>query len=123
MDGNATCVVAPGKCRSTRRSQNRCKSKRSIRTLPTITDCPRGDQTMRCDNILEAVGSTPLVRLNRITKGVRPSIYVKADFLNPGGSVKDRIAIRMIEDAERRGLLKPGGTIVEGTSGNTCIVL
>ncbi len=74
---------------------------------------------MRVENILQAVGRTPLIRLNRITKGIRTPVYVKADHLNPGGSVKDRIAIRMIEDAERRGLLKPGGTIVEGTSGNT----
>jgi cystathionine beta-synthase len=74
---------------------------------------------MRCENILEAVGHTPLIRLNRITKGIRASVYVKADFLNPGGSVKDRIAIQMISHAEREGLLKPGGTIIEGTSGNT----
>ena len=74
---------------------------------------------MRCENILEAVGRTPLIKLNRITKGIRASVYVKADYLNPGGSVKDRIAIRMIDEAERKGLLKPGGTIIEGTSGNT----
>jgi cystathionine beta-synthase len=74
---------------------------------------------MRCNNILEAIGGTPLVRLNRINKGLRPQIYVKADYTNPGGSVKDRIGITMIDDAERRGLLKPGGTIIEGTSGNT----
>ncbi|MBI2819576.1 MAG: pyridoxal-phosphate dependent enzyme [Acidobacteria bacterium] len=74
---------------------------------------------MRCENILEAVGRTPLIKLNRITKGIKASVYVKADYLNPGGSVKDRIAIRMIEEAERKGLLKPGGTIIEGTSGNT----
>ncbi len=74
---------------------------------------------MRYDNVLGAVGRTPLIRLNRIAQGVPAPVYVKADHLNPGGSVKDRIAITMIEDAERRGLLKPGGTIVEGTSGNT----
>ena len=74
---------------------------------------------MRCDNILQAIGRTPLIRLHKITKGIPAPVYVKADNLNPGGSVKDRIAIRMIEDAERRGLLKPGGTIVEATSGNT----
>src|SRR5690242_13874425 len=81
--------------------------------------CSPGGARMRCDNILEAVGKTPLIKLNRITKGIAAPVYVKADFLNPGGSVKDRIAIQMIEDAERRGLLKPGGTIIEGTSGNT----
>jgi cystathionine beta-synthase len=74
---------------------------------------------MRYNNVLEAVGRTPLIKLNRIAKGLKPAMYVKADYLNPGGSVKDRIAITMIDDAERRGLLKPGGTIIEGTSGNT----
>jgi cystathionine beta-synthase len=74
---------------------------------------------MKCNNILEAVGHTPLVRLNRINQGLKPQMYVKADYLNPGGSVKDRIGISMIDDAEKRGLLKPGGTIIEGTSGNT----
>ncbi len=74
---------------------------------------------MRCRNILEAVGHTPLVRLNRLTEGLKAEVYVKVDYMNPGGSVKDRIAITMIDDAERRGLLKPGGTIIEGTSGNT----
>src|SRR5207248_2446349 len=74
---------------------------------------------MKCNNILESVGRTPLVRLNRINKDLKPQMYVKAEFTNPGGSVKDRIGIAMIQDAEKRGLLKPGGTIVEGTSGNT----
>jgi cystathionine beta-synthase len=74
---------------------------------------------MKCQNILEAIGHTPLVRLNRVAKDVPAEVYVKADYLNPGGSLKDRIALSMIEDAESRGLLKPGGTIVEATSGNT----
>ena len=74
---------------------------------------------MRCNNILEAIGGTPLVRLNRINHGLKPQMYVKADYTNPGGSVKDRIGVTMIDDAEKRGLLKPGGTIIEGTSGNT----
>src|SRR5215475_8367219 len=74
---------------------------------------------MRCNNILEAIGHTPLVRLNRITKDLKPQVYVKAEFTNPGGSVKDRIGLTMINDAEKRGLLKPSGTIIEGTSGNT----
>ena len=74
---------------------------------------------MKCNNILAAIGHTPLVRLNRITKDLEPQIYVKAEFMNPGGSVKDRVGITMINDAEKRGLLKPGGTIIEGTSGNT----
>ncbi len=78
---------------------------------------------MKCQNILEAIGNTPLIRLNRLTKDIAAEVYVKADYINPGGSVKDRIGITMIDDAERRGLLKPGGTIIEGTSGNTGIGL
>src|SRR6516165_5663905 len=74
---------------------------------------------MKCNNILEAMGSTPLIRLNRLTKGLESEIYVKADYMNPGGPVKDRIGKWMIDDAERRGVLKPGGTIIEGTSGTT----
>src|SRR5437588_9677882 len=74
-------------------------------------------------NILETIGWTPLVRLNRVTQGVRTPVYAKAEFFNPGGSVKDRIGSSMIEAAERQGQLKPGGTIVEPTSGNTGIGL
>jgi cystathionine beta-synthase len=74
---------------------------------------------MRYDNILEAIGRTPLVRLNRVTRRSNAAGYAKCDYLNPGGSVKDRIGIAMIDGAERQGLLKPGGTIVEGTSENT----
>ncbi len=74
---------------------------------------------MKCNNILEAVGHTPLIRLNRINQGLKPQMYVKAEFTNPGGSVKDRIGITMIDEAEKKGLLKPSGTIIEGTSGNT----
>jgi cystathionine beta-synthase len=71
------------------------------------------------DTFLDAMGNTPLVRLHRITRGLRPTILAKLEMLNPGGSVKDRIGLRMIETAEREGLLKAGGTIVEPTSGNT----
>lgn len=71
------------------------------------------------ETILEAVGHTPLVRVRRLSRGLPCPVYVKCDFMNPGGSVKDRIAITMIEEAERAGLLKPGATIIEGTSGNT----
>lgn len=78
---------------------------------------------MKYENILQTVGNTPLVRLNRLTKNIKASIYAKCEFFNPGGSVKDRIGIAMIEDAEKRGILKPGGTIIEGTSGNTGIGL
>jgi len=74
-------------------------------------------------DVLALVGNTPLVRLSRIGRGLRPTIVGKMEHLNPGGSVKDRIGLRMIEDAERRGLLRPGGTIVEPTSGNTGVGL
>ena len=74
---------------------------------------------MKYDNILQTVGHTPLVRLRRLSDGLKPQIYAKLDYMNPGGSVKDRIAIRMIDEAERNGLLQPGGTIIEGTAGNT----
>jgi cystathionine beta-synthase len=75
------------------------------------------------NNVLEAIGRTPLVRLNNITKGMKSEVYVKAEFLNPGGSVKDRVGLKMVEAAERDGTLKPGGTIIEATAGNTGIGL
>ncbi len=71
------------------------------------------------DNVLDAIGDTPIVRLNRVTKGLQASVYAKLEFMNPGGSVKDRIALHMVNQAEARGDIQPGGTIVEGTSGNT----
>ena len=75
------------------------------------------------NNIVETVGRTPLVKLNRVTAGVPATIALKCEFFNPLGSVKDRIGMAMIEDAERRGILKPGGVIIEPTSGNTGIGL
>lgn len=75
------------------------------------------------DNILGVMGNTPLVRLNRVARGVRAQMIAKVEYFNPGGSVKDRIGITIIEDAERSGLLKPGGTVVEATSGNTGVGL
>ena len=75
------------------------------------------------DDVLELIGWTPLIRLNKVTRGIRTPVYAKAEFFNPGGSVKDRIGGPIIEQAEREGRLKPGGTIVEGTSGNTGIGL
>lgn len=71
------------------------------------------------ESIVDLVGNTPLVRLRKVVKGVEPVVYAKLEYLNPGGSVKDRIGLAMVLDAERRGLLRPGGTIVEPTSGNT----
>jgi cystathionine beta-synthase len=75
------------------------------------------------DNVVEIIGNTPLVKLNSITEGIAATVLAKVEYLNPGGSVKDRIALRMIEDAEAAGLLRPGGTIVEPTSGNTGVGL
>jgi len=71
------------------------------------------------NNILETIGNTPLVKLNKIVKDIPATVLAKIETTNPGNSIKDRMAIKMIEDAERDGLLKPGGTIIEGTSGNT----
>jgi cystathionine beta-synthase len=71
------------------------------------------------NNILETIGNTPLVRLNKLTEEVEAMVLAKVEFFNPGSSVKDRMAVKMVEDAEADGRLKPGGTIVEGTSGNT----
>lgn len=73
----------------------------------------------RFDNILQAIGRTPLIRLSRVAAGLEATLLAKVESLNPGGSIKDRIALAMIEDAERRGRLAPGGTIVEATAGNT----
>ena len=72
-----------------------------------------------CDNILGTIGNTPMVRINKITKGLKATVYAKVETFNPGNSIKDRMALKMIEDAEKDGRLKPGGTIIEGTSGNT----
>jgi len=71
------------------------------------------------ESIVDAVGNTPLVKLNRIIGSLKTTVAVKVEYLNPGQSIKDRIAVKMIDDAEKNGLIKPGGTIIEGTSGNT----
>lgn len=71
------------------------------------------------NNILETIGNTPLVKLNKLTKDVKGLILAKIETTNPGNSVKDRMAVKMVEDAEREGWIKPGGTVIEGTSGNT----
>src|SRR5690606_15030105 len=75
----------------------------------------------RHSNITQAVGNTPLIRLNKVSEATGCEIWGKAEFLNPGQSIKDRAALYIIRDAERRGALRPGGTIVEGTAGNTGI--
>ena len=75
------------------------------------------------DNVVELIGNTPLVRLRNVTEGIQATVLAKVEYVNPGGSVKDRIAMRMVEDAEKAGILRPGGTIVEPTSGNTGVGL
>lgn len=87
------------------------------------SDRPTTDHRAIHENILSTIGQTPLVRLNRITRGLKPTVLAKVEFFNPGGSVKDRIGPAIIADAERSGRLKPGGTIVEATSGNTGVGL
>lgn len=74
---------------------------------------------MYYNSVIEAVGNTPLVKLQKIAKDVPGTVLAKVEYFNPGQSIKDRIAIKMIDDAEAKGLIKPGGTIIEGTSGNT----
>ena len=75
------------------------------------------------DSILQAIGNTPMVRLNRVVKGVKANILVKCEYLNPSGSLKDRIALRMIEEAEKAGKLKEGGVVTESSTGNTAVAL
>lgn len=84
---------------------------------------PRLSKVKYAKNILDTIGHTPLVKLNNVTSGVKAAILAKVEFFNPGGSVKDRIGVGIIEDAVKEGLLKPGGTIVESTSGNTGVGL
>jgi cystathionine beta-synthase len=70
-------------------------------------------------SIIETIGNTPMIRINRLSKGIKGTVLAKVEYFNPGNSMKDRMAIKMVEDAEKAGILKPGGTIIEGTSGNT----
>jgi cystathionine beta-synthase len=90
-------------------------------STPSPADQPR--HRAPYDNVLQTIGWTPLVRLNSVTRGIRTPVYGKAEFMNPGGSLKDRIGPAIVEAAERAGELRAGGTIVEGTSGNTGIGL
>ena len=75
------------------------------------------------ESILQSVGRTPLVRLRRLAEGLQASVHVKVESLNPGGSIKDRVGVAMVEEAERRGWLRPGGTIIEATAGNSGVGL
>src|SRR5258706_176520 len=107
------------------------RTRRVIRPTPRTTRVTRrapgrtavAQHTKPYADVLETIGWTPLIRLNKVTRGLRTPVYAKAEFFNPGGSVKDRIGIAMIEAAEREGRLKPGGLIVEATSGNTGVGL
>lgn len=94
----------------------------SVSTSTPLTIASQRNR-MPYDDVLQTIGWTPLIRLNRVTQGIATPVYGKAEFFNPGGSVKDRIGLPIIERAEREGKLKPGGTVVEGTSGNTGIGL
>src|SRR4029077_1759538 len=104
--------------RSPRPSTSRSSSAAARRRPPRATEAMKA-----LENILEAVGHTPLIHLTKVTKGIRTPVYGKAENLNPGSSVKDRIGVAMIDAAVREGKLKPGGTIVEATSGNTGVGL
>jgi cystathionine beta-synthase len=90
-----------------------------MKKAPTVLSDNQWVKKKICDTILDAIGDTPMVRINSITRGIPATVLAKIETFNPGNSIKDRMAVRMIEDAERQGLLKPGGTIIEGTSGNT----
>jgi cystathionine beta-synthase len=112
---------------TTRRAPVKSRERKASRpqSAATVAAQPEGHSRNQrpYDNVLETIGWTPLIRLHRIGRDVRTPIYGKAEFFNPGGSVKDRIGLPIIERAEREGQLRPGGTIVEGTSGNTGVGL
>src|SRR5262249_20158552 len=104
----------------TAKTARKLRSHRRKRTARLKRERPlRDTRTMWYESILDVIGNTPMVRLNRIGHSLKPALLAKLEYLNPGGSVKDRIGIMMLEAAEREGRIKPGGTIIEGTSGNT----
>ena len=88
-----------------------------------MADLPVSDEKHVYDSIVGVIGKTPLVKLGRVARSVAPPIYAKLENLNPGGSIKDRVGLYIIEQAEKRGELRPGGTVVEATSGNTGVGL
>ena len=100
------------------------KSKTTTTTTTTNAAVPtlskRRDDGI-CDSVMDAIGETPLIRLNSVSKDLECEVLVKCEFFNSGGSVKDRIGKRMVEDAEARGVIKPGDCLIEPTSGNTGI--
>ncbi len=105
--------------------ENETPASTETETTPSMATAPHfgAGEIEAYDNVLQVIGNTPLVRIPRLSRGLKPTVLAKLEMLNPGGSVKDRIGIRMIEEAERKGLLKKGGTIVEPTSGNTGVGL
>src|SRR6266516_4564238 len=121
-----SCVL-PTRRVPTRRECVRIR-RECARTRRTPTPVRRGrirvpQHTKPYRNVLETIGWTPLIRINKVTRGIRTPVFAKAEFFNPGGSVKDRIGLAMIEAAERAGKLQPGGLVVEATSGNTGVGL
>src|SRR5277367_5541950 len=80
-------------------------------------------ESRAASSILERIGNTPMVQLRRVAAGLRVPVFAKCEFLNPGGSVKDRIALAIVDDAEQRGVLRPGATLIEATAGNTGVGL
>src|SRR5688572_16859861 len=122
----STCSVSPRRRRAVR-SRSMSRGRRADAPGPCTPHQSLGLRhnsrvTIRpvCNSILDAIGNTPLVRINALTRGVTDAtVLAKVETFNPGNSIKDRMAVKMIEDAERDGRLKPGGTIIEGTSGNT----
>src|SRR5262245_43796911 len=112
-EGSATRGVAGEGCSG---SGSNSRTDGTLRSMSATTAGPTVDIK---DSILDAIGETPLVRLSRLAAGLTPQVVAKVEALNPGGSIKDRVAVALIDAAEREGKLKPGGTIVEPTSGNT----
>ena len=100
-------------------SKRPASGKPPVATEEANIDSPRKLMHGAVPDVTHAIGGTPIVRLSKVATHVRSSIYVKCEYLNPGGSMKDRIALNIIRDAEKKGLLKPGGVIIEATSGNT----
>ena len=106
-------------------SLNESEPQSKLDTMGGVVSRPHFEpgEVQAYDNVLQLIGNTPLVKMPRLTRGLKPTVLAKLEMLNPGGSVKDRIGIKMVEEAERRGLLRKGGTIVEPTSGNTGVGL
>src|SRR5687767_8378429 len=113
----ATCSRRPPSARSSRRRPRRSTSRARSGSSAGRTDMSIMKGAV--PNIVAGIGRTPIVKLGKVAEHVAAGIYVKCEYLNPAGSMKDRVALNIINDAEARGLLKPGGTIIEATSGNT----